>query len=220
MKKENILRELKVVYMIKKTIEIERYWQTNNKKFLNLEIYEGFASKKDAISFMEKLFLTEERYAIIEFLNMFYVVVFENYDKEIMIGKEVTWYCLNKDMYNVSTKNFKLPFSINSLASRNTNPAIANDLRKIDPNLNVYKFKSNGWQNVNQYQYSKTFATLLGLTFYSDMFCEDDIHVLTHYFDTGFYRNIFKGKRGIVEINPFQSRAKLPSGKIIRFRCN
>lgn len=203
--------------MIKKEIILENTMY-NIKKEIELEIFDGYSSKDNLIQYLKKLNLNLNNVAIIKFLNMFYAVCIDGFNKEIIIGSENIIYRNDVHMIRIyqddKLKSFKLPYKINNIDKRNFyHTQIYSDLKKIDNDITIYIIKNNKWTNVTEYKYSKTYAILLGLPFYNTFFNKDEYVLLSPYFDTGYYLKLYREKN-IIGINPFMSKVMFKDGTI------
>lgn len=80
-------------------------------------------------------------------------------------------------------------------------------------NIEIWMIKKGVWTEIGEFIYARTYVTLLGLTFYVDMFNKVNYYdILSRYFDAGYYGRLFE--RGITEFNPFQSKVKYADGTI------
>lgn len=198
--------------MIKKTI-------INKKtgKLMNLAIYDGFSSMDSLLNHVSNNYsLKEEHVAIVKFLGMYYGIVFDGYEKEIMIGLEKVWYRQGGKMYEENTDDFIQPYYVSNLSKKEFfNKQVYLDLKSLDKDIEIYVVKIGKYQLVNQYRYASCFAILLGITFYTDFYSDYEYQRnLYEYFDTSYFYTIFKNNKSIAGINPFQSRVLLKDGRI------
>lgn len=203
--------------MVKKEIILKNNMYSIEKE-IELEIFDGYNSKENLIHDLKKLNLNLNHVAIIEFLNMFYAVCIDGFNKEIIIGSENIIYRNGVHMVRIyqyyKLKNFKLPYKINGIDKRIFHHTqIYSDLKKIDNNITIYIIKNNKWTNITEYKYSKTYAILLGLPFYNTFFNKDEYVLLSPYFDIGYYLKLYKEKN-IIGINPFMSKVMFKDGTI------
>lgn len=184
-------------------------------KPVRLDIYDGFQTKQELINYVDKkLEVDLEQLVIIYFLGKYYGVLFESFEKEIMIGEEQIWWRNhNKMYYSNNVANFKKPYSIGSLRTRAFhNNQIALDLKEFDSHIAIYRIKNDRWVDISSYKYSDTYLSLLGLTFYHCSFSYEELNLLSYYFDYFNYQRFFKND-SVVSINPFKGVIYYRDGK-------
>lgn len=197
----------------------KRFYQKNEITIcLELQIYEGFDSLQELEIYVAKKGLDLKYMATVKFLDMYYGVFIENFDKEIIIGKANVWFRDKGFMKSVDSKKFKRPYSINKLRIKPfESKGISRDLKQLDTEINVFRYKSNKLQDITEYMYSDMYLILLGLTFYNTFFTQDESEIfLREYFMMDFYW-YFKEENKIKRINPFHSLVELTNGKIMPY---
>ena len=204
--------------MIKKQIVLERF---EKKKRIYLDIYEGYDTAFELMNAVENAGLNKDYIVVIKFLDMYYGVFFESLEKEIIIGKNKVWFRDNYIMYCGNLDRINLPYKINSLKTHNNiwSLGVSQDLRNIDSNIKIFRFKKGNFENIQQYAYATTYLILLGITFYSDsiFFTKDEgFSFLPNYF--GFNWNCAFKNPDIEAINPFKSLVRMKDGSVKKYR--
>lgn len=197
----------------------KRFYENNEITIcLDLQIYEGFDTLQELELYVTKKGLDKKYMAIVKFLDMYYGVFIENFDKEIIIGKSSVWFRDKGFMKTVDSKKFKSPYNIAKLRIKPfESKGISRDLKQLDTEINIFRYKSNKLQDITEYMYSDMYLILLGLTFYNTFFTKDESEIfLREYFMMDFYWYFKEGNK-IKRINPFLSLVELTNGKIIPY---
>lgn len=194
---------IKEIYMFGKNVEIL------------FNIHKGFDSLVDLRGFLSSINIDYDKSIVIRFLEQYYAIVFEDYDREIIIGKDDCYYTNEKyQLIKCKTKNFQpkfLPTFIKKQVYNNLQ--LYYDLEEIDTNFDILK---NG-KSIKGSDYAKTYAIILGVSFISHYFTYDELFILKAYFDED-YSYIFNTMSGVEGINPFKGKIKYLNGNIRNFQ--
>lgn len=185
-----------------------------NEKQVDLEIYSGFRNRVQLLDFIERNGIPLEHMTVVFFMDAYYIVLYEDFDKQVIIGADVFWYRENgKFKQGQVGESFKLPYPINELKKRAfRHLQLADDLNAIDSLLSVYTFDGRGWKELTNYKYSKIYVILLGITFCETFFTRDEFFkYLGKYYDFEPYEQAFRNKE-IVAINPFRGMVRYEDG--------
>lgn len=106
---------------MKKVIVPGRYFSSvtnpGEKEPLVLTVHPGFKTVEDANEQASRLGLEKGLYALVKFLDEWYVIVFDTLDKEAVIGSELAWH--RTGIYNYLKphllRDFSLPWKVRKL---------------------------------------------------------------------------------------------------------
>lgn len=201
--KSNLLQYLKIVNLRHKEVP------------LLFRIHLGFDSLDELKEYLKEKNIEYTNIAVIKFLNMYYAVAFEYYNREFMIGKNNYFYSNDKYMMiQGKTPNFKPKFYPEFLYKKDyTHLQLYYDLKAIDNNIDIFKDDIS----IKEHHYAKAYAIILGLTFFSSYIKQDELIILRDYFSDD-YSYIFREKRGLLGINPFKSKIQYIDGKKVNYQ--
>lgn len=193
------------------TIELNNR-NSNMSKSIDLIIYDGFKTKDDLLEWVFDKSLPIEHLVVIKFLDMFYGVCFESFEKEIIIGKTQTWVYNGSKMNVYVSKDFHSEIKIDGLKKKKFySQGIYTNLLSIDRSIEII----NNDRDISKYEYAKSYVILLGLTFFTSdtaYFKRDELELLSTYFiNYGYFHKIFN-KKTVVSINPFLSLVRTENG--------
>lgn len=176
--------------------------------------HKGFDTLEDLKELLEIKKIDYSKCAVVYFLKSYYVVIFEGYDREYMIGKENVFYTDgNYIMHEATTKKFTPKFYPNKLKVQEyRHKQLYYDLLAIDKDIDVFIED----KSVVNTAYGKTYAILLGLTFMSTYFNRQNAYLLKDYFFDD-YDDVFSNY-DIYGINPFKGKVIHNDGKIRHFQ--
>ena len=201
--KENILQYIKVVDLGYKEVP------------LLFRIHPGFDSLEDLKLYLEQKNIEYENIAVIKFLNMYYIVAFENYNRQFMIGKNNYFYSNDKYMMiQGKTPNFKPKFYPKFLYKKEYHHLqLFYDLKSIDENIDILVDDIS----IIEHYYAKSYAIILGLTFFSSYIKYDELSILNYYFSDN-YGYIFRENLNVLGINPFKSKILYNDGRKVNYQ--
>ena len=201
--KEDILQYIKLINLKYKEVP------------LLFRIHLGFDSLDDLKLYLKEKNIEYKNIAVIKFLNMYYVVAFEDYNRQFMIGKNNYFYSNDKYMMiQGKTPNFKPKFYPEFLYKKEYHHLqLFYDLKAIDENIDILV------NNVSilEYKYAKAYAIILGLTFFSSYIKYDELSILDYYFSDN-YAYIFRENPNILGINPFKSKILYSDGRKVNYQ--
>lgn len=163
--------------------------------------------------------LKKEYLAVVKFLDMYYGIFIENFNKEIMIGKDLVWFRDDGFMHSSPIDRINLPYNIEGIRTKAFNSTgVYYDLKSIDADFKIFRFKDGKFTDIGKYNYSSMYLILLGITFYSSFFNEDETKVFMFKYFMDDYTYHFKRNKEIEGINPFKGLAKYKNGTIKKRR--
>ena len=182
---------------------------------LLFRIHLGFDSLDDLKKYLMEKNIDYKNIAVIKFLNMYYAVAFEYYNREFMIGKNNYFYSNDKYMMiQGKTPNFKPKFYPEFLYKKDYHHLqLFYDLEAIDKNIDILRNDVS----IKEHYYAKAYAIILGLTFLSSYIKRDELVILQDYFSDN-YAYIFRENPGIYGINPFKSKILYNNGKKVNYQ--
>lgn len=211
-KMERIEDDGEIIQYIKEVKLLNR----KNVKML-YRIHKGFDTIDDLKEYVAKKNIDYKHIAVIKFLGMYYVVAFEDYNRELMIGKNNYFYTNDKYMLiqgNAQTKSFKPKFYPSFLYEKKYKHfQLYYDLEMIDENIDILKEDVSIKENV----YAKAYAIILGLTFCSFYIKKDELEILDYYFSDN-YSYIFREKPSVLGINPFKGKLLYNKGRKVNYQ--
>lgn len=182
---------------------------------LLFRIHKGFDSIEEVKVYLGAKSIDYSNVAIIRFLKMYYVVAFEDYNKEFMIGKNNYFYTNDKYMLiQGKTPNFKPKFYPSFLKEQvYKHWELYYDLESIDDEIDVMINDVS----IKKYDYAKTYIILLGLSFFSAYIQRDELTILGYYFSDN-YSYIFRENPNVIGINPFKAKIMYSDGKKVNYQ--
>lgn len=212
---------------MKKVIVPGRYFSSvtnpGEKEPLVLTVHPGFKTVEDAHKQAYRLGLEKGLYALVKFLDEWYVIVFDTLDKEAVIGSELAWH--RTGIYNYLKpqllKDFSLPWKVRKLTrvSNRWATGIFEDLSEVDKGTAcfVYREKEGKYADVTAYQYAEPYIILLGITFYERWWTvENCSEELARYFAGARFwrRRLQQDVPNAVAVNPFRGKVLLADGTV------
>ncbi|MEW5933423.1 MAG: hypothetical protein AB1816_07570 [Bacillota bacterium] len=192
---------------------------------MELEVHPGFPDALSARAWVESLGLEPGLCALVRFLGVWYAVIYDTLEREVMAGSQLVWFTRNLVLECVPTPSFRLPYPVRKLSrAHGWSEGVWEDLLRVDPGLGVYLVRyprlSPGLVEVTRWKYARPYAILLGITFYDRWWSlEDCSGVLRRYFTwSESWPGWFRGRRDVVGINPFRSLVFLRDGSVCRRR--
>lgn len=182
---------------------------------LLFRVHKGFDSLEELKDYLELKKIEYKNVAVIRFLNMYYAVAFEDYNREFMIGKNNYFYSNDKYMLiQGKTPNFKPKFFPAFLHKKEyKHLQLYYDLEEIDSDIDIFKEDVS----IKEHRYSKSYAIILGLTFFSSYIKKDELPILNQYFSDN-YIYIFRENPTVLGINPFKSKILYTNGKKVNYQ--
>lgn len=173
-------------------------------------IHKGFETKDDLTNLLLKKGYNLDYVVIVKFLNMYYGVVFEDYDRNYIIGKLKTYYVSEKYIHvSCNTKTFKPKFYPTFIKEQiYKHQTLAYDLRFQDRDIDV--FIQN--KSIIEYEYANTYIVILALTFVDYFFGKSEMYILNEYYFSQDYGDTLSGS--VIGINPFKGKIMLSNGAI------
>ena len=174
-------------------------------------VHKGFDTIEDLKEYVAYKGIDYKHIAVIKFLNMYYAVAFEDYNRELMIGKNNYFY--TNDNYiliqgNTQAKSFKPKFYPTFLYEKKYKHfQLYYDLEMIDENIDIFKEDVSIKESI----YSKAYAIILGLTFCSFYIKRDELEILDYYFSDN-YSDVFRDYPWVSGINPFKGKVRNERG--------
>lgn len=192
--------------------------EPNREEPLVLTVHSGFPTFEEAHEQACRLGLKDELYAMVRFLDGWYVVVFDTLEKEAVIGAELAWYRtgIQNPLKPEPLEEFTLPWQVKKLSkpSSNWKAGVYEDLKKADENLACFvkREKSKGYSRVENYVYARAYIILLGITFYERWWSVEKCHIeLEPYFaDAKYWKYEFSSN--VKAISPFRGKILLSDG--------
>lgn len=182
---------------------------------LLFRIHKGFDSLDDLKHYLELKNIDYKNVAVIRFLNMYYTIAFEDYNRQFMIGKNNYFYTNDKYMQiQGKTPNFKPKFSPTFLRKQDYRHfQLYYDLKEIDGDIDILHEDVS----IKEHIYSKAYAIILGLTFFSSYIKIDELLILEQYFSDN-YSYIFRERPNVLGINPFKAKILYEDGKKVNYQ--
>lgn len=182
---------------------------------LLFRIHKGFDSLDDLKHYLELKNIDYKNVAVIRFLNMYYAVAFEDYNREFMIGKNNYFYTNDKYMQiQGKTPNFKPKFFPTFLRKQEyKHLQLYYDLEEIDEDIDILHEDIS----IKEHYYSKTYAIILGLTFFSSYIKKDELPILTQYFSDNYFY-VFRENPKVLGVNPFKSKILYTDGRKVNYQ--
>jgi len=191
------------------------------KEPLVLTIHPGFKTVEDAHEQARRLGLEKDLYALVRFLDEWYVIVFDTLDREAVIGSELAWQRTGIHNYlkPQPLKDFRLPWNVRRLTrvSNRWATGVLEDLKEVDKYTAcfVYREKEGRYAEATAYRYAEPYIILLGITFYERWWTvENCSEELARYFAYArHWRSILQQEiPDAVAINPFRGKVLLADG--------
>lgn len=186
---------------------------------LKLVIYSGFENQNQLLSKIERYTnLKKDSFVLIIFQNEVYGVASDGLDRGIIMGKDQVWYYKDRILQQTIWRYFKQPYTMYPMMKLKPYKAqIAQDLRSLDPNLQILGWKESSFQPLPNVSYVDGYLNLLGQTFYDVFFSKLNYkEELFPYFNILYLEGCFKS--GVVGINPFQNKVLMSNGNIAKAR--
>lgn len=182
---------------------------------LLFRIHKGFDSLNELKDYLELKQIEYKNIAVIRFLNMYYAVAFEDYNRQFMIGKNNYFYSNDKYMLiQGKTPNFKPKFLPVCLYKKEfKHLQLYYDLEEIDKDIDIFHEDTS----IKDHLYSKAYAIILGLTFFSSYIKKDEVIILNYYFSDNYF-DVFRDNPNILGINPFKSKVLYTNGKKVNYQ--
>lgn len=173
-------------------------------------VHKGFENKDDLNSLLLKKGYNLDCVVVVKFLNMYYGVIFEDYDRNYIVGKLKTYYVSDKYIHIAcNTETFKPKFYPTFIKKQvYKHQTLAYDLRFEDENIDVLIND----KSIATYEYANTYIVILALTFVDYYFSKDEMYILNTYYFSQDYSDTLSNN--IVGINPFKGKVMLSSGAI------
>lgn len=185
-----------------------------------MRFYRGFDTVADLASRMKAIGIEPHLYAIVYFKDTYYGVARETRRKEVVVGREITWFTRGCRLSHTHAQQIRLPFEIRSFVPVPLTPTIAEELKAIDQGVEVYQYTLTPegrlvLQTVTDPVTVNFALVLLGVTFHDEFYGEDELDQLDRYFrDPTPYYNVFKFHPDIRRINPFAWLVEFKDGTI------
>ena len=182
---------------------------------LLFRIHPGFNSLNDLKLYLKEKNIEYENIAVIKFLNMYYVVAFEDYNRQFIVGKNNYFYSNDKYMIiQGKTPNFKPKFYPSFLYRKEYHHLqLFYDLKAIDENIDILMDDVS----ILEYKYAKSYAIILGLTFFSSYIKYDELSILDYYFSDN-YTYVFRENTNVLGINPFKGKLLYKDGRKVNYQ--
>lgn len=202
-KNKDIIQYIKTVEFPHKKVE------------LLYRIHLGFDTIKDLKNYIASKNIDYNNIAVIKFLDMYYIVAFEDYNREFMIGKNNYFYTNDRYMMvQGKAPNFKPKFYPSFLKEQEyRHLQLYYDLEAIDKNIDIF----HNDESIKKYSYSKAYVIILGLTFFSSYIQYDELDILRYYFSDD-YSYIFRENPNVYGINPFKGKIMYRDGKKVNYQ--
>lgn len=191
------------------------HFEIKNEKRVDLNIYKGFKTYEQLLNFAGGAGIPFEYMIVVCFMDEYYIVLYESFEKQIIIGGEIAWYRYDGKFNCIQgLDDFELPYQINGLKKNAfRHLQLADNLRQIDSLITVKMFTNYEWKDLTKFKYSKIYIILLGLTFCETFFTREEFFkYLGDYYDFEPYQDAFRDKN-IVSINPFKGMVQFEDGK-------
>lgn len=163
-------------------------------------VHKGFESLDELKDLLAEKKIDYNCVVVVKFLNMYYGIIFEDYNRNYIIGKLKTYYVNDEFiMIGCNTKSFKMKFNPTKIKKQiYTHQTLAADLFAQDPNMDVLLND----ESIFGYKYANTYAIILALSFVDYYFTYDEMYILNNYYFSQDYSSKFKS--GVIGINPFR----------------
>lgn len=173
-------------------------------------VHKGFETKEDLTNLLLTKGYDLDYVVIVKFLNMYYGVIFEDYDRNYIIGKLKTYYVSDKYIHVAcNTETFKPKFYPTFIKEQiYKHQTLAYDLKMQDANIDVFVKDTS----IAEYEYANTYIVILALTFIDYYFSKHEMYILNEYYFSQDYSNTLNNK--VIGINPFKGKVMLSNGAI------
>lgn len=189
---------------------IKNYTSSLGSTNMLFTIHKGFDNIHDLQQLLVKKKLDLEHVVIVKYLNMYYGVIFEDYNRNYIIGKLRTYY-VNDNYIQIgcNTETFTPKFYPTFVKKQvYKHQTLASDLKHTDSDIDVYLNN----KSIVDFEYANTYIVILALTFVSYYFSYEEMYILNNYYFSQDYSNCFSSQ--IAGINPFKGKVMLKNGGI------
>lgn len=186
------------------------------------DFYSGTRSISDLENTIIKLGLPLSKCYFIRFLNQYYAVFYDTYEREVIIGKEKLFFANEGRLEKTTIEEAVIPYSIYSRDNKSIRETLARELNEIDPNLDVFYYPNSTSSIIKKapehIKISK-YVVILGVTFSSKFFDLNNIYEMEPYFNlTTELQSFLYRTRGAEAIDPFKQLIRFQDGSLCKYR--
>lgn len=167
---------------------------------------------------IEKLGLNKAKCYFIKLNNQFYAVFFENFDKEVIVGRDKVFYTKNGRLTEDTIGNANIGFNITSRNVKFFTETLAAELNYLYNPIEIYEYpniKSKEYRLVDKDIRLSNYVVILGVSFASRYYTLSDTEQMLKYFvHTPELMSFLRRTKGAISIDPFSQLIKFEDDRV------
>jgi len=179
--------------------------------------YNGFDSLEECCQYIIESPYERSRYIIVEFLDMYYAVIYNSSSIQLVCGKDCCYFTYNDFFISAKNPTSSLKVTVRRKV-KDINPMIYKEMQIFDDNIRMFMFKTKNDTTcieVDREEYIN-FIVLLGISMKRSMFelTEYNRNLLNIYFKQYHGYTVFPKKYDdVIAVDPFQRQLLLKNGQ-------